>query len=378
MTTSVWCIVAMIAHELCFASGVRCHPLLGCTDANGTRCEHRQLNHQTGLCNFKIDPCPDAVKAQVQHCGINSHQLGHERTQAYHPCVTAPSRVATICRHLGITPLLMHIPKTGGKSFKQIFDGLLHEDWRMQYFYYHGRKDYDELLQDAPIVAQRHAGCPLMLFTTLRNPVERVISEFFHYGQALLGDLGDALASGNEATHGVATVMQQIKNDPHQLPGFTCHPKADSLFRNTSVMLHWMKAYAMHPATQNMMVKFLLGKPLFQSSNVSQADVNQLVWMMRCTSKQTNELHCNDVPHLFVGVLERWESTISRLAQVGAHWKHVNKWRVVNKTVEHSLRKITGHVPKEMIPEDVLQSISQGNQWDWQLYNAALTLDDQN
>ena len=95
--------------------------------------------------------------------------------------------------------------------------------WQMDFFYHHGGSSYDMLLHDEAILHRQHAGCPTVLLTLLRDPVERLISEFFHYGQDMFqSDMLLSDRSGIAASMG--SLMLHVEQDPQNraFPRFGC------------------------------------------------------------------------------------------------------------------------------------------------------------
>jgi len=366
----------------------RCNPF-GCTDGLGERCVHRQLNDD-GNCDLTRDECPpDAI--ELKPCGPNSNQVDSDSEGSAHPCITSKLRAKAMCKQINMTPLILHVPKTGGKSLKRLWNNLIERNWWMQHFYHHGEKGYHTVLKDEALRNQQDAGCPLHLFTIIRNPVSRVISEWFHYGQTLLSRLPEETrASADGATEAIASTLSDIEQNPKDaFPGFGClvldETTQRSQFNNKSVMMEWLRAYANHPTTQNTQVKLLSGSAIFQNTSVSQSDVDELISMMRCRIEagclkdpESTQKNCAGKPVMFAGILEHWDRLIVRLGKQGESWRAETWGHVSHRySIDYQMRKMTGYVEKEKIPEDILQEIRKANALDQELYDAALELDEQ-
>jgi len=87
-----------------------------------------------------------------------------------------------MCDHSGKSIVFMHIPKTGGKSLDYMLKHIQGHDWRLKSFYHHPPIGYKRIAENPELRGLMRAGCPLVLLTVLRDPLRRVVSEWFHYG----------------------------------------------------------------------------------------------------------------------------------------------------------------------------------------------------
>jgi len=311
-----------------------------------------------------------------------------------HPCVLSKDRAQSICRRARMTPVLIHIPKTAGKTTRIMMDYAVKYDWRLQFFLHTLGTQYEKVVEDEVLQNQISAGCQLLHITLLRDPVDRMISEWFHFGQSflrfepilqLLEKNKIDIATGN-VTEGMNLIFDWAREDPKQniAPSFKFRvfrderPGSRKAFTNDKLMWRWMEAYVSHPATMNLQTKFLLGQQLYSEANVTPEDVEVLIQRMKCHppwDHQTEE--CQGKPALFAGILERFGNAIDRFQFIGMNLEY---WRrKVMKEInpeDKNFRTLTGRKHRNLVPKSIIQKIQEVSSLDQALYDAAIRLDD--
>lgn len=296
-----------------------------------------------------------------------------------HACVQSPERARSICKHSRYATLFMHIPKTGGKEVAKCLHYHQGADWRHQWYWHHHFTDYQSVLQEVALQNELSAGCPLLLFTMLRQPADRVVSEWFHFGQLLLqtptvADIfrQEGLSSGN-LTRGMEAVFQFIIENP-RLRNVGRAPVRDAdqgmikALRDEDLRWRLMEAYVSHRATGNFQVKFLLGYPIYSDLQIDESHLADVVTMMRCFDSNSSRT-CDGRPLMVAGVLDRWDQTMQLLSELGLN---VSECQRILDRVEHQNREIRSHVLTTQVPKRILEKIQLTNQLDQLLYDDVL------
>ena len=256
--------------------------------------------------------------------------------------------------------------------------------------------------------------CPLLLVTVLRNPVSRVVSEWFHYGQAQFIkkppiEMPSApevfAAKGFSLKNGSATeAMQHVLLFLHQFAyrlmpafgGIEGNQESPEFFQSrTSVLFkelrnlrdthrYWdlMEAYVSHPATANLQVKQLLGYPIYSNVNVDEKDVQNLLQMHACFHSDPDDSCRQEQPLLLAGVLEQYNETIQyftkqlkwNLTSLSDEAGHIRADEVAAKNTpeDEFLQKTPGKVNKKDIPQHIIAAIKRSNHLDQMLYDGVV------
>ena len=354
--------------------------------------DDEQCNQEESRLRIPTNPCPEEVDGELM-------------TMPLHPCFLDPQRARACCDTTGFTPVLMHIPKTGGKSLNYLMKYLYHNDWRRHFFYHHPPDPYGSVVSNPILHKHIHAGCPLVMVTVLRNPTSRVVSEWFHYGQAQFvrkppvnlpcaPDVFKAknfdLSSGS-AARAIQLVFQFLYQYPWRAPPFFGSRDLDEqsqefmqsqvsllfgeLQKMRSTQRYWdfMEAYVSHPATANLQVKYLLGHQMYSVANVTQKDVDTLMEMTTCFHSQRSDCRTIQQPQLLAGTLEHYNATLEHFAK-HLQWDLEPEIYKKDTSEDGFLKRVPGRIKVDEIPSQIIQAIQQNNQIDQMLYDRVSAL----
>ena len=174
----------------------------------------------------------------------------------------------------------------------------------------------------------------MLIMTVLRDPVSRVLSEWFHYGQTqFITKPPTHLPSAPEVfrgnrfslQNGSATVAMKyvllfLNQYAHRLMptfgGVEGDQESRWFFQSSSVSMlfkeirslrnterYWdlMEAYVSHPATANLQVKHLLGYPIYSNVDIDERDVQSLLQMHSCFHSDPDDECRRSQPLLLAG-----------------------------------------------------------------------------
>jgi len=301
-----------------------------------------------------------------------------------------------------MTPIFVHLPRTAGKVWRKIMNAPFTKDWRFQYVYHNWESNFQAVISDIPVKNQIKAGCPLTIFTMLRDPVDRVVSEWFTFGNMMMMATDffgtnsypvNLTGTTVDPVEGVERVMSSeyadltlTKNGDGQLDRQRHiklrQVKGDywgcrrAFGGDKATMWKWMEAYVSHPLTSNTMTKMLLGHGMYDKVEITAADVDTLIQQMKCfPASENKELkECKDVDPIFAGVVDNWNPTLGRVQMI-LKWK-MDFWanaisKQGNFPEDVFFRTYTGRVATEKVPSHIRAKIKEANKLDQKLFDFA-------
>ena len=204
--------------------------------------------------------------------------------------------------------IFIHIPKTGGTTLNCAIHG---SDWQTEpdFYYRHiSAQTYRSNSGDIfnPLKQDKLEGHTL--FTILRHPVDRLISEYYF-----------------------------LKNRPEYMS--LLKPRAQDL-----------KSFARHRQTRNYMIGFLLGRRIYDTEEVTESDYE----LVRNTF---------DSLPIYTGIFERFEDSLMYLQKaIDVKWP---------KKIEIK-RATLNRPKLDEVDDDIKEMIKEYNSLDLQLYNHCL------
>jgi hypothetical protein len=184
-------------------------------------------------------------------------------------------------------PIFVHVPKTGGTTMIAALRGLSWQPSANDFHYRHiiyetCQPTCGDLFEPTPLNGARPFHSGLTVFTILREPLERMISEY-------------GFLRGREH------FMEKLRA-----------PRP-----------HCLLEYLRHPQSTNPMLRFLLGRPLFDYSPLPDDALERVLQVMGLRGGATAA--CDDArdgARWVVGLLERYGETVRLFEHCGA-FRHV-------------------------------------------------------
>lgn len=205
--------------------------------------------------------------------------------------------------------IFLHIPKTGGTTLDCAIN---HTDWVKEHdtvLYRHIQ--VDTKLSNAGDVFEKvnfHKYKNFDIFTMLRHPVDRLISEYFFV---------------RDRKEYYSLIQKQPKN---------------------------LKEHAANPQTRNYMIAFLLGRRIYGKKLINREDLEKV--------KQVIDFY-----PIHVGIFEQYDKSLNYLSDVmGVKWPK----KIDVKRITLNRPKL------EEVDEDIKNLILENNQLDLELYNYCL------